>query len=176
MPLLAISTIGADRPGIVAAVSRVLLDHGCNIEDSSMSRLHGEFVMMLVVDGPASADALGAALRPVAAELDLLVGVREIDPDAVTTAPVRPHVVSVYGADHPGILHGVTELLARNGVNITDVATRLLDPHGTPVYLMLLEVELPERTDADALAADLAELAGRLGVDASMRAADPDIL
>jgi len=176
MPLLAISTIGADRPGIVAAVSRVLLDHGCNLEDTSMSRLHGEFVMMLVVNGPATADALTAALEPVAAELDLLVAVREIDPAAVTAAPARPHIVSVYGADHPGIVHGVAELLARHGVNITDVTTRLLDPHGTPVYLMVLEVDVPEHLEADTLGAELDTLARQLGVDASMHAAEPDIL
>jgi glycine cleavage system transcriptional repressor len=176
MPLLAISTIGADRPGIVAAVSRVLLDHGCNLEDTSMSRLHGEFVMMLVVNGPATADALTAALEPVAAELDLLVAVREIDPAAVTAAPARPHIVSVYGADHPGIVHGVAELLARHGVNITDVTTRLLDPHGTPVYLMVLEVDVPEHLEADVLGAELDTLARQLGVDASMHAAEPDIL
>jgi len=176
MPLLAISTIGADRPGIVAAVSRVLLDHGCNLEDTSMSRLHGEFVMMLVVNGPATADALTAALEPVAAELDLLVAVREIDPAAVTAAPARPHIVSVYGADHPGIVHGVAELLARHGVNITDVTTRLLDPHGTPVYLMVLEVDVPEHLETDVLGAELDTLARQLGVDASMHAAEPDIL
>jgi len=78
MPLLAVSTIGADRPGIVAAVSRVLLDLGCNIEDSSMSRLHGEFMMMLVVDGPVDDESLRTALQPVAGELDLLVAVRRI--------------------------------------------------------------------------------------------------
>jgi glycine cleavage system transcriptional repressor len=176
MPLLAISTIGADRPGIVAAVSRVLLDHGCNLEDTSMSRLHGEFVMMLIVDGPASADDLGAALEPVAAELDLLVGVREIDSAAATAAPARPHIVSVYGADHPGILHGFADLLARHGVNITDVTTRLLDPHGTPVYLMVLEVDLPAGSDPETLAEELGTLADQLGVEASMHAAEPDIL
>jgi glycine cleavage system transcriptional repressor len=176
MPLLAVSTIGADRPGIVAAVSRVLLDLGCNIEDSSMSRLHGEFMMMLVVDGPVDDESLRTALQPVAGELDLLVAVRRIDAAAQTGAAERPHVVSVYGGDHPGIVHGVSDLLAGRGVNVTDVTTRLLDPHGTPVYLMLLEVDLPSGLDADGLGAELAALAGRLGVDATLRAADPDIL
>jgi glycine cleavage system regulatory protein len=70
----------------------------------------------------------------------------------------------------------VSDLLAGRGVNVTDVTTRLLDPHGTPVYLMLLEVDLPSGLDADGLGAELAALAGRLGVDATLRAADPDIL
>ena len=36
-------------PGIVAAVSRVLFDLGCNVEDSSMTLLRGNFAMMLVL-------------------------------------------------------------------------------------------------------------------------------
>jgi glycine cleavage system transcriptional repressor len=45
----AVTAIGADRPGIVAAVSNVLLDHEGNIEDSQMTILCGRFTMMLIV-------------------------------------------------------------------------------------------------------------------------------
>ena len=64
---LAVTAIGADRPGIVAAVTGVLTDHGGNIEDSTMSILGGHFAMMLVVAeadaGPDSADRLEDALE-----------------------------------------------------------------------------------------------------------------
>ena len=39
MPQLALSAIGRDRPGIVAAATAVLLRHGVNVEDSRMSIL-----------------------------------------------------------------------------------------------------------------------------------------
>ena len=52
MAHLAVSAIGSDRPGIVAAVTKVLLDQGCNLEDTSMSILRGHFAMMLVVAAP----------------------------------------------------------------------------------------------------------------------------
>ena len=45
----AVSAIGRDRPGIVAAVSKVLLDHEGNIEDSQMTILRGHFTMTLIV-------------------------------------------------------------------------------------------------------------------------------
>jgi len=54
---LAVSAIGADRPGIVAAVTGVLVDRGCNLEDASMSILRGHFAMMLVVAAPPLTDA-----------------------------------------------------------------------------------------------------------------------
>ena len=39
MTHFALTAVGRDRPGIVAAVSRALLDHSVNIEDSQMTIL-----------------------------------------------------------------------------------------------------------------------------------------
>ncbi len=64
MPHFAVSAVGVDRPGIVAAVTGVLVEQGCNLEDTSMSILRGHFAMMLLVAGPdgLTAEALEAAL------------------------------------------------------------------------------------------------------------------
>ena len=43
---------GKDRPGIVAAIARVLLESDCNIEDSQMARLGPDFACMLVLRMP----------------------------------------------------------------------------------------------------------------------------
>ena len=48
---LVISALGEDQPGIVNRLSKVLLDQGCNIEDSRMTVLGGEFAVMLLVEG-----------------------------------------------------------------------------------------------------------------------------
>ena len=53
MARFAVSVFGRDRPGTVAAVTRVLADARCNLEDTSMTILRGHFAMMLVVAGPA---------------------------------------------------------------------------------------------------------------------------
>jgi glycine cleavage system transcriptional repressor len=85
-------------------------------------------------------------------------------------------VVSVYGADHPGIVHHVSGMLAELRVNITDLTTRVIGNPDAPVYAMLLEVTLPAELDVDELARRLRELAEQLGVDTSVHAADADIL
>ncbi len=78
MTHFAVAAVGADRPGIVAAVTRVFVDHGCNLEDSSMTILRGQFAMMLVVDAPEGVGVaeLEEALAAPAADLDLVVTVR----------------------------------------------------------------------------------------------------
>ena len=47
-PHVAVTVVGNDRPGIVAGVTEVLFEQGCNLEDTSMTILRGHFTMMLV--------------------------------------------------------------------------------------------------------------------------------
>ena len=54
--------------------------------------------------------------------------------------------MSVYGVDHPGIVHAVSRRLAERGVSITDLETRLVGgADGEPVYAMMLEVARASR-------------------------------
>ena len=57
MPEFAVTAIGRDRPGIVAAISKALLDLNGNIEDSQMSILRGHFAVMLIVKLPEAVEA-----------------------------------------------------------------------------------------------------------------------
>lgn len=173
--LLAVATLGDDRPGIIAAVSAVLLRAGCNIEESAMTRLRGEFAMMLVVESPLGPDEVQAQLQSVAETLGLVVNVRPAA-EQVGSPGDSAFSVSVYGADHPGIVHAITSLLASRQVNVVDVVTHVLSRDSDPVYVMVLEVSVPAGTDTDELSAALAELAAAEGIDASITAVDPETL
>jgi glycine cleavage system transcriptional repressor len=174
----AVSAVGADRPGIAAAVTSVFVELGCNLEDTSMSILRGHFAMMLIVQGPAelSADRLERALAEPAGRLELVVAVRRIDDSVPSSLAGEKWNLAVYGADRPGIVHRVTELLAEEGINIVDLTTRIIGGASQPVYAMLLDVTLPPGADSESLRARLSRLAGELGVDCSMHAAEADIL
>ena len=154
----AVSAIGRDRPGIVAGVARALLEHGVNVEDSQMGILRGHFAMVLVVSAPDEADAGGlrADLEHAAESLELeaiaLSEVAPLDPAAATP----DHIVTVYGADHPGILHAVAAALAEHAVNITGLSTRLVGEDERPLYVIIMEVVVGETS--------LAEVERALGV------------
>ena len=177
MPHFAVSAVGRDRPGIVAAVTGVLVDAGCNLEDSSMSILRGHFAMMLLVAGPDSLDAdhLEQTLQKPAADFDLVLAVRAIDDDVPDSPEGEQWTVSVYGADRPGIVHEVTKALAVEGANIVDLATRVIGDPDRPVYAMVIEITLPPGHDGDALGRHLDDLGRGLGVECSVHAADADI-
>ena len=47
---LVISAQGKDRPGIVNTLSKAALDSGCNITNSRMAVLGGEFALILLIN------------------------------------------------------------------------------------------------------------------------------
>ncbi len=174
-----LAVTGRDRPGIVSAVTRVLLDHALNLEDAEMAILRGHFAVMLMLDAPTELDE--QALR---ADLDRVRAAVPLDTLSLTEVPSldapstkASHSISVYGADHPGIVHGVAEALADVDVNVVGLSTRVVgEDTGEPLYVMLLEVALPAALDEAALEQLLAGVAEEQGVDLSVRASDGDVL
>ncbi len=169
MPLLAVAALGPDRPGVVAALTEVLLARSGNLEDASMHQLSGQFAMTLVVNVPGDVDSVRAELAPVGERLGLLISVREVAAGQGAAAGAA-YVVSVHGADRPGIAHRTAAVIAAAGGNITDLSTRLAGD----LYVLVAEVDLAD--DPGPLADALAGLASELGVDAHLSPADADLL
>jgi glycine cleavage system transcriptional repressor len=172
----AVSAIGRDRPGIVAAISRELLELQGNIEDSQMSILRGHFAVMLIVSVPdeASETELERRMEQVREELELeAVAVSAVEDLPAGVGPT--HVLSVYGADRPGIVHAVSSALAERGISITDLETRVAGAAESPVYVMLMEVAAGD-ADPDELEATLREIGEREGLDISLRELSADAL
>lgn len=167
---LAITVIGRDRPGIVADVAEVLARLGANLTDSTMTRLRGHFAMTLICVGPAAAD-VEVALAPLAADGQLLATVRAVTSDGEAAPTGEPYVMAVHGADRMGIVAAMTRVLADAGGNVTDLSTRLAGS----LYVVVAEVDLPTGA-AEEVAGRLASTAADLGVDVTLRPADPDVL
>ncbi len=178
---LGLSAVGRDRPGIVAGVTAVLVSHGVNVEDSRMAILRGEFAMVLVLGAAEELDlaSLEADLGRARARLGLeaLTLAELSDESGSPAASGATHIVSVYGADHPGIVHAVAAALAERGVNITDLTTRLVDePGGQALYAMALEVALADDDDARELERALGDVGRAQGVEVSFQALERDAL
>ena len=172
MPLTAVTVLGQDRPGIIAAVTGALADLGGNIEDSSMTLLRGHFAMTLIVSADVEPMEIEAALAPVAQSMGLIVAARTVPTDHGIAVGGTHHLLTVHGGDRSGIVSAITDLVARRGGNITDLTTRLAGD----LYVLVAELDLPQDTDTDALASELAKVANSLGVEASLRVAEADLL
>ena len=152
-----LTAIGRDKPGIVARIARVLLDHGLNIEDSTMRILGGRFTMMLLLRGAANEEALYRDLLATGRELGLdYIYVHPIaDADSVTPKPT--HMASLYGADRPGQVAAVADRLASLEVNISGLSTRLEGKSS----VQELELTVPESVD---IRKELTEVAHERGI------------
>ena len=92
--------------------------------------------------------------------------------DAAPPEAAPDHLLTVYGADKPGIVHQVTSRLATLGVNITDMDTRVAGTDDAPVYVMLLELAAGETDLTD----QFASLGIELGVDVTLQVLESEAL
>jgi glycine cleavage system transcriptional repressor len=172
MALLAVTVLGHDRPGIIAETTGVLAELGGNLEDSTMTILRGHFAMVLLVSGDVSAGDAESALNPMTDDGSLIVSVREVPVEQDLQPMGSAHLLSVHGADRPGIVSAIAAIVAQAGGNITDLSTRLTGD----LYVLLAEVDIPAGVDVAALTRDLRAVGESLGVDAVLRPLDTDLL
>ncbi len=174
---LALTAIGQDRPGIVAALTGVLLEHDLNIEDSQATILRGHFSIVLIVAAPDDLDRerlrneLDRAGDEIGLDAIVLQDLGELEPQT----PDPTHVLTVYGVDHPGIVHTTTRTLAAARVDITDLNTRLVEDDGEErLYALMMEVALPEGASAESLETALRAVGESEGVEITLRDVDED--
>lgn len=172
MQHFALTIIGRDRPGIVSQVTEILFQGGFNIADSSCSILGGQFSMILIISNPeiTTTEQFCDTFKPLE-DNSLSVYIRTLKPGG----EVRPELegdlcmISVYGADKPGIVYQVAKELGERNINITDLNTKLIGDKENPVYVMMLEAMLPENTEVEEVETWMQELKQKLQVDISVR-------
>ncbi len=167
-----LSAIGKDKPGIVASVSSVLFQAGCNVEDSTMARLGGDFAIMLMLRLPEgfTSQQLAERMAQVQHQTQLTVQVADLRPEEAEPQAESPrHLVLVYGSDKPGIVARLTALLAERNVNITNLRTHVIQ-RAEPLYVMTIEVELPPFIDQAELKKPLQAVAQELAVQVDIKA------
>ena len=173
----AVSVVGKDRPGIVAGITEVLFQLGCNLADSSCTMLAGEFAMILIVSHPRpfSKTRLYDELKPTCDRIGMSLAVRSLHADEVSRQEADGEIciISVYGADQPGIVYRVTHELASRSINIMDLNTKLIGTAQDPVYVMMLEASLPDGETPEHIEKLLENLKNELNVEIGVRIVTP---
>lgn len=144
MPRAVVSTIGSDRPGLVAGLSSLAERHGLNIEDSRMTVLGGEFAVLMAVEGESDdLDRFTEALEQLGDQGIAYIFRRTEDP--LQGSPSRPYRITVSALDHPGIVASIAQFFSERDINIRDLRTETTPaPHtGTPIFNVELIVDIP---------------------------------
>ncbi|ORJ63466.1 glycine cleavage system protein R [Geothermobacter hydrogeniphilus] len=169
------TAFGEDRPGIVADVTRILFDNGCNLEETSMTQLADEFTLILLfsADRPEMTELLERECRRLEKEKGISAFVRPLrNRSGRTTVARAGSVLHVEGVDQAGIVYKVSQFLADKGLNICDLKSQVSPSpgSGTILYIMDIHVQLPEGTDLSTFEQGLAVVADDLNVDISFSA------
>jgi glycine cleavage system transcriptional repressor len=165
---LVISALGKDRPGIVNKLSEAILTDGCNIADSRMTVLGGEFAIMLMVEG--AWNTLGR-LEEVIPELGKSLGltiISERTEEKRADTGLLPYGVEVVAMDHPGIVHSLASFFSQRNINIEDMVTSsYAAAHtGTPMFSVNMSVGIPSETHIASLRDEFMEFCDALNLDA----------
>ena len=166
-----ISALGRDQPGIVDGLSRVILDCQCNIVDSRMSVLGGEFAVVLLVSAPSAQkiEALKAELQHHQKTLGLTIISKETVAQAACPDQIS-YDISAVAIDHPGIVHQLARFFSRKGINIETLGTdRYAAGHtGTPMFSIRMQINVPPDVKIAELRIQFLEFCDDLNIDATL--------
>lgn len=171
---------GVDRKGIVYKLTNVLKEFNFNIEDSSMIMLRRTFsvIMLLSADLKAKSDLFDAEINKFSKKYEMTMEIKKITENEMKeySGEDRLYVISISGADKPGIVNAITKKLYEAGANIVDLETKSSEKVTPHAYYMFLEVTLPKKINAKRIQTQLVKEGKRIGVHVSFSEADKSIL
>lgn len=166
---LVLNMFGADRPGLVAKLTGILYNENANLGDADMTRIGGTFAFILAFSLPEERlKQLRKRLNDLASSRSLKINMTPAEDFESEWGTVRANtIISVYGADRPGIVYRVSDTLADEDINICDLHSSLDETE--ELYIMTLEVRRPEGMTVDDLREALTQAEDELNVDVSVR-------
>jgi len=133
-----LTLVGKDQSGIVAEVTAALYQGGCNLGETSMARLGGNFTVMMMVSAEQNNTQLTELLAPVVDSLGLHLHVDQIE------GQLHQHLstdvmITVSGADRSGIVANVTKALTEAGLTILDLSSDVAGSEQKPIYILQID-------------------------------------
>jgi len=142
---LVITAVGHDRPGIVNDLTKHILECGCNVADSRMSILGGEFALILLLSGTWNAIAkIEEVLPKLGDSLGLNITVKRTEPRSQQGNLLNYHVDAL-AMDQPGLVHEVTDFFSSRRINIERLNTDSYNAAhtGTPMFSINMTINIP---------------------------------
>lgn len=167
-----ISVLGEDRPGIIAAISAVLADEGCNIENVSQTILQNEFsgIFIVLIPDNLNTEMLQKSLRDGVEKMGLHVHVREMRHQGTYVASQsEPFIITTRGPDRKGLVASITAVMARHHVNVTNLQAVFKGGDNPNDNMMIYEVDIPINIGHHQLESELRQKASEMGLHISIQ-------
>ncbi|MDT8378984.1 MAG: ACT domain-containing protein [Desulfotignum sp.] len=164
-----ITVLTKDRPGIIAHVTRVLFELGCNLENVNQMILQDQFAGLFLVEAPAALDKdhLNKTLTEQSRDLGLVIHVNTLEKTHGTSMDTEGDIflITTIGPDQKGLVAGFSAILAAHGANIVNLKAVFKGGPDPRNNVMSYQVWVTPDMDTAALFADLRKRADELGLD-----------
>ncbi|PCJ46698.1 MAG: glycine cleavage system protein R [Gammaproteobacteria bacterium] len=167
---LVVSVLGADKPGIANALTTISSENSCNVVDSRMAVLGGEFAVIMMISGSWSSIAkFENSLKSIAKKLDLITMVKPTEMPTYRSN-LMPYGIQVVALDSPGIIKEISTFFASQDINIENLQTDAYKaPHtAAPMLVLNMTVNIPVNMHIADLREKFTLFCDDLNLDASM--------
>ena len=168
VPLI-ITFLGSDQTGVVSSISKILEAHQSSWSESRISHLAGKLAGILLVSVPDThIEDLTIALNEFQRD-DLKITVETTKTELIPKA-AKTINVELLCKDRIGIIHDVTERLAKLNVNIEELDSHVNEASmaGGMLFKAELTLGLPVGVDADAVEDCLEEMSDQFMIDINL--------
>ena len=169
MTSLVLTVIAQDKPGLVELLSETIANHKGNWQESSMSRLAGQFAGILIIEVPQGhSETLTAALNDLQSQ-GLNVNV-QTNKDVAPEETYQHVSIELIGHDKPGIVREISHALNSLKINVESLSTELVSGSMSAEELFKAEASLrvPTSVELDDLQNALEDIANDLMVDLNL--------
>ena len=167
-----LSTVGPDRKGMADDIANIAIEFDCNIEDSKMSVLGGEFAVIMLISGEeksinemiSNADVLGK-------RFNMKINIKETTAPHVMQQGI-PYMLESISMDTPGIVHSITKYLRELSINIEDLETDKSSAPltGSPMFHMRASIIIPTSVNLSDFKEHLSDIEHEMNLDIHLKA------
>ena len=165
---LVMSVLAEDRPGILHDIARAVKDCGCNVVESHMTVLGGEFTMLLLVSGNWNTiTKLEGQLPKLEKRLSLTLSARRTT-EREPRHNLVPYAIDAVCLDQPGIILNLANFFTERNIGIADLVTRGYPAAhtGAPMFSVQMAVNIPANLHIGSLREEFMDFCDRLNLDA----------
>ena len=164
------TVIGPDQPGLVEALSSLVIKHKGNWEESRMARLAGQFAGILQVNlDQDKLETFQAELESLG-ESGLKVHLAPTQTASQKSDKGGQVGLEIVGNDQEGIVNRISRILANHQVNVESFESNCESAPwtGETLFRAKAQLSIPNQVNIDSLRADLEQLADELMVDLAL--------
>ncbi len=163
-----ISLTGANRVGILAAVTTALDELRGNLWEASISVMPPFCSILLTADFPdgRTTDIVSDHIRDLCRPYAVEVRLSEIDAASAAAAPTSRYMLTVRGSDKPGMLRLMSTKLAELGIDIQNLYAERCERDQS--FSMELELAIPTAANLDQISQQISARCLEVGLQSTL--------